>query len=75
MRYFTDFWPFQKTYPTNHASENHHICNFASGHARDFLVSNPRFLGMGNHLVPLAEALEWAEGAVGGQGPLQGVNF
>ena len=33
------------------------------------------FWGMGNHLGPLSEALEWAEGAVGGQGPHQGVNF
>ena len=41
----------------------------------DMLETNPRFLGMGNHLGPLPEALEWAEGAVGGQGPLQGVNF
>ena len=30
---------------------SHQICNFASGHPLDMvLVSNPRFLSMGNHL-------------------------
>ena len=39
------------------------------------------FLGMGNHLGPFSGALDRSEGqeqgggAVGGPGPLQGVNF
>ena len=54
-------------------------CNFASGHARDLvLVSNPMFLGMGNHLGPSPEASDWPEGQewdVGGPEPLRGGNF
>ena len=53
---------------------SHQICNFASGHPLDMvLVSNPRFLSMGNHLGPFLEASERPEGqelggeAVGGQ--------
>ena len=44
-------------------------------------MSIPMFWGMGNQLGPLSEApdwpegQEWAVGAVGGPGPLQGVNF
>ena len=44
-----------------------------------FLVSNPRFLGIANHLGPFSGASEVSEGnehgggAVGGQGQLQGV--
>ena len=54
--------------------------NSASEHARDLiLVSNPRFLGMGNHLGLFPEASDCPEGqeqavqAVGGQGALRGV--
>ena len=54
-------------------------CNFASGHARHLiLVSNPRFLGMANHLGPFSGASEGQElgvGAVGGQEGLQDVKF
>ena len=45
------------------------------------LVSNPRFLGMGNHLGPFSEASDRPEGqelggrAVGGQEALQEVKF
>ena len=45
------------------------------------LVSNPRFLGMGNHLGPFSEASDRPEGqelgggAVGGQKVLQDVKF
>ena len=56
--------------------------NSASEHARDLiLVSNPMFLGMGNQFGPLPrssdqpEGQEQGGGAVGGPGPLQGVNF
>ena len=49
-------------------------CNFASGHARHLiLVSNPRFLGMADHLGPFSGASDQPEGqelgggAVGGQ--------
>ena len=59
---------------------SHQICNFASGHPLDMvLVSNPRFLSMGNHLGPFSEASDRPEGqelgggAVGGQGGLQEV--
>ena len=58
------------------------MCNFASGHPRDMvLISNNRFLGMGNHLRPLSEAPDRPEGqelgggAVGGQEVLQEVKF
>ena len=35
---------------------SHQMCNFASGHPRDMvLISNNRFLGMGNHLGPLSD--------------------
>ena len=57
-------------------------CSFASGHARHLiLLSNPRFLGMGNHLGPFSEASDRPEGqelgagAVGGQEGLQEVKF
>ena len=57
-------------------------CNFASGHARHLiLVSNPRFLGMANHLGPFSGASDRPEGqelggrAVGGQEVLQEVKF
>ena len=57
-------------------------CNFASGHARYLiLVSNPRFLGMANHLGPFSGASDRPEGqelggwAVGGQEVLQEVKF
>ena len=57
-------------------------CNFASGHARHLiLVSNPRFLGMGNHLELFSGASDQPEGqelgggAVGGQEGLQEVKF
>ena len=53
-----------------------------SEHARFLiLVPNSRFLGMRNHLGQFSDATNWPEGqewdagAVGGQGPLQGVNF
>ena len=58
------------------------ICNFASDLASNLiLVSNPMFLGMGNHLGPFSAATDRPErqehggGAVGGQGQLQGVNL
>ena len=58
------------------------MCNFASGHPRDMvLISNNRFLGMGNHLGPFSEASDHPEGqelgggAVGGQEELQEVKF
>ena len=61
---------------------SHQICNFASGHPLDMvLVSNPRFLSMGNHLEPFSEASNRPEGqelggeAVGGQEGLQEVKF
>ena len=54
--------------------------NSASEHARDLnLASNPRFLGMENHLAPFPEASDGPEGqeqpvwTVGGQGELRGV--
>ena len=57
-------------------------CNIASGHARHLiLVSNPRFLGMGNHLGLFSgssdqpEGQELGGGAVGGQEGLQEVKF
>ena len=57
-------------------------CNFATGHPLDMvLVSNPRFLSMGNHLRSFSEAPDRPEGqelgggAVGGQGVLQEVKF
>ena len=50
-------------------------CNFASGHARHLiLVSNPRFLGMGNRLELFSGASDQSEGqkqdggTVGGSG-------
>ena len=53
-------------------------CNFASGHPRHLiLVSNPRFLVMGNHLGQFSRPSDRSEGqeqggwAVGGQGQLQ----
>ena len=56
--------------------------NSASEHARDLiLVSNPRFLGMANHLGPFSGASDQPEGqelgggAVGGQEGLQDVKF
>ena len=59
-----------------------YFCNFASRHPRDLvLVSNTRFLGMGNHLGPFSEAADRTEGqelgggAVGGQEVLQEVKF
>ena len=58
------------------------MCNFASGHPRDMvLISNNRFLGMGNHLGAFSEASyqpegqELGGGAVGGQEGLQEVKF
>ena len=61
---------------------SHQMCNFASGHPRDMvLISNNRFLGMGNHLGPFSEAPDRPEGqelgggAVGGQEVLQEVKF
>ena len=61
---------------------SHQMCNFASGHHRDMvLISNNRFLGMGNHLGPFSEASDQPEGqelgggAVGGQEVLQEVKF
>ena len=61
---------------------SHQICNFASGHPLDMvLVSNPRFLSMGNHLGPFSYASdrpdgqELGGGAVGGQEVLQEVKF
>ncbi len=60
----------------------HQICNFASGHDRDMiLVSNHRFLGMGNYLGRFSEASDRPEGqelrggAVGGQEVLQEGKF
>ena len=57
-------------------------CSFASGRARNvILVSNPRFLGMGNHLGLFSGASDQPEGhelgggAVGGQEGLQEVKF
>ena len=57
-------------------------CSFASGHARHLiLLSNPRFLGMGNHLGPFSAASDQPEGrglgggTVGGQEGLQEVKF
>ncbi len=57
-------------------------CSFASGHARHLiLVSNPRFLGMANHLGPFSGASDQPEGqelgggAEGGQEGLQDVKF
>ena len=57
---------------------SHQMCNFASGHPRDMvLISNNRFLGLGNHLGPFSEASDQPEGqelgggAVGGQEVLQ----
>ena len=54
--------------------------NSASEQARDLnLASNPRFLGMENHLGPFPEASDGPEGreqpewSVGGQGRLRGV--
>ena len=53
---------------------SHQICNFASGHPLDMvMVSNPRFLSMGNHLGPFSEDSDRPDGqelggvAVGGQ--------
>ena len=61
---------------------SHQMCNFASGHPRDMvLISDNRFLGMGNHLGPFSEASDQPEGqelggkAVGGQEVLQEVKF
>ena len=61
---------------------SHQMCNFASGHPRDMvLISNNRFLGMGNHLGPFSKASDHPEGqelgggAVGGQEVLQEVKF
>ena len=61
---------------------SHQMCNFASGHPRDMvLISNNRFLGMGNRLGPFSEASDHPEGqelgggAVGGQEVLQEVKF
>ena len=57
-------------------------CKVASGQARQLdLVSNPRFLGMANHLRPfsgaldLSEGQEWGGGDIGGQGRFQGVKL
>ena len=57
-------------------------CSFASGHARHLiLVSNPRFLGMANHLGPFSGASERPVGqelggrAVGGHEGLQEVKL
>ena len=57
-------------------------CSFASGHARHLiLVSNPRFLGMGNHLELFSGASDQPEGqelgggVVGGQDGLQEVKL
>ena len=57
-------------------------CSFASGHATHLiLVSNPRFLGMANHLGPFSgasdrhEGQELGRGAVGGQEVLQEVKL
>ena len=36
------------------------------------LVSNPRFLGMGNHLVPFSEASDRPEGQELGGGAVEG---
>ena len=53
--------------------------NSAPEQARDLiLASNPRFLGMENHLGPFPEASDGPEGqerAVGGQGGLRGVTW
>ena len=61
---------------------SHQMCNFASGHPRDMvLISNNRFLDMGNHLGPFSAASDQPEGqelgggAVGGQEVLQEVKF
>ena len=58
------------------------ICNFASDLASNLiLVSNPMFLGMGNHLGPFSRAPDRSEGqeqgggAVAAQGQLQGVKL
>ena len=66
----------------NHASQDGQICNFSSGQARDMvLMTNTRFLGMGNHLEPFSEASNRPEGqelggrAAGGQEGLQEVKF
>ena len=57
-------------------------CNFASGHDRHLLlVSNPKFLGMANHLGPFSGASDQPEGqelgggAERGQEGLQDVKF
>ena len=61
---------------------SHQMCNFASAHPRVMvLISNKRFLGMGNHLEPFSEASDQPEGqelgggAVGGQEVLQEMKF
>ena len=67
---FFDFLPIswffgggQKIFWKNHASQDGQICNFCSGQARDMvLVTNTRFLGMGNQLEPLSEVSDWPEG-------------
>ena len=73
------FWGGQKIFRKNHASQDGQICNFSSGQARDMvLVTNTRFLGMGNHLEPFSEASDLPEDQewdVGGPELLQGGNF
>ena len=47
----------QKMSRKNHGSQDGQICNFSSGQDRDMvLMTNTRFLGMGNHLEPFSEA-------------------
>ena len=48
-------------------------CNFASGHARHLiLMSNPKFLGMANYLVPFSGASDQPEGQELGGGAVGG---
>ena len=49
-------------------------CSFVSGHARHLiLVSNPRFLGMADHLGPFSGASDQPEGQELGGGAVGGL--
>ena len=91
MRWVTDkkFWSSTQTQRQPFSSKStscrpkwswlSNNCNFASGNAIHLvLLSNPRFLSMGNHLGLFSWASDWSEGqeqgggAVGGQGQFQG---
>ena len=72
-------WKFDEIRFSLSFSEN--VKYFWSCYRHLILVSNPMFLGMGNHVGPFSWASDWSEGqemgggAVGGQGPLQGVKL